>query len=318
MKKLSHFLAFALILTLVCPVLVTGVAGSGAITIDSVKIEEYVDVSGNTDANTFVISVKYTVPQNTESVSLVLLGKNTTDVTEFADRVIYIDQIDGPTGEYSFPIERWRMEEALETTVVEESTLYLKMGATGIDTPALKEFTFNEPSDFAFVGAQIRTEDKQGLRFIFSMPKSDYAKLSHPTSSADTGVGFGTVVFAKQYLGDDSLVKGYSVSSDGATRYSATVPAVVLFGETETHIQYTVCITDIRPEYYTEEYVAVPYKTYVENGEEVTVYGNMTQNVTVYSVAELCYASADTSAEQKEYIYNNILTVVDPKKYPAK
>lgn len=317
MKTRIHILVFALILTLVCPVLVTGVAGDAKITIDSVKIEEYFDVSGNPDANTFVISVEYTVPENTDSVSLVLLGKNTSSLTDFAEKTIYIYQIDEPTGEFSFPIERWRMQQALETTAVENCTLYLKMGATGIDTPALCEFTFHEPSDFAFVGAQIRTTGEQGLRFIFSMPKSDYNAITHPGSPTDTGLGFGAVVFPKEYLGDETLVKDFTATAGGKTKKALTVPAVNLFSQTDTHVQYTLCLTDVPEDSYTMEYVAVPYKTYIENGEEVTVYGNMTSNVNVYSVAELCYESTEASAAEKEYIYNNILTVVDPEKYPA-
>ncbi len=169
----------------------------------------------------------------------------------------------------------------------------------------------------SFVGGQIRTDDPQGLRFVFSIDKEFYDTLEHPTSSSDTGLGFGSVVMPKKYLGKEKLVKDLETVTDGKKKKAKTAPAVNLFEVTADSVLFTVCILDIPKSGYTEEYVAVPYATYTENGEEITVYGNMTANVTVYAIAELAYADEKTSEEAKQYIYDNILSVVDPEKYPV-
>jgi hypothetical protein len=83
----------------------------------------------------------------------------------------------------------------------------------------------------------------------------------------------------------------------------------------ENYVWFNVVITDIAKKNYTQEYVAVPYITYLDNGVETTVYGPQSQGVTVFAVAELAYAGNET-AETKEYLYNKVLSVVDPERYP--
>ncbi len=169
----------------------------------------------------------------------------------------------------------------------------------------------------SFVGGQIRTDDPQGLRFVFSIDKAFYDTIEHPVSETDTGLGFGSVVMPKKYLGEENLEKDLETITNGKKKKAKTAPAVNLFEAKEDSVLFTVCILDIPESGYTEEYVAVPYATYIENGQEVTVYGNETANVTVFAIAELAYADENTSDETKQYIYDNILSVVDPEKYPA-
>jgi hypothetical protein len=168
-----------------------------------------------------------------------------------------------------------------------------------------------------FDGAQIRTDDPQGLRFIFSIPRAIYDMLEHPKSPDDKGIGFGSVVMPKKYLGDNELTKETSVTVNNKVYKSKIAPAVNLFEITDDEVKFTVCVIEIQKKNYTEEYVAIPYMTYIENGEEITVYGEKTEGITVFTIAEMAYADNKTSEVDKEYLYNNILGVVDPQKYPT-
>ena len=301
--------------------LITGfncIAADNAITIDSVEFEEYSNIYGQRDKHTVLTRVKYTVSEDTERVSLAFLGKNTKDPKEFEKNVIYLDQIDKPDGEFEFLIERSRIEKVLGTSDIEEKTLYLKMGTSDSDTPDVKEITYKTPSCMIFEGAQIRTSGKQGLRFIFSIPRSVYGMLEHPSVTSDTELGFGSIVIPKKYLGENELVKGFENEVDGSIKKAKTVPAVKLFDITDDHVYFTVCIIKMDESHYTEEYTAVPYITYSENGKTVTEYGAKTTNVSVFSVAEMYYSDLNTTDEVKTYLYDNILSVVDPIKYPEK
>lgn len=161
---------------------------------------------------------------------------------------------------------------------------------------------------FTFVGAQIRTSGVQGLRYIFEMDYDLYSCLSEserPDSADDKGVGFGTVLLPKSYLGDATLTK--------ETPNAAIVPAVRLYTEpTDQVVTFTACLIETPVEYYTEEYVAVPYITYIENGVEKTIYGEQTENVSIFNIAELAYKDENTSKEMKGYYFENILNLAEP------
>ena len=313
MKNFCRYASFVIVATLILLMIVPCFATDPVITIDSVEFEEYSDIYGERDEHTVKTKIKYTVPDNTESVTLSFLAKNTSDPAEFMQKAIYIDQFDEPTGEYEFLIERSRVAQALGTSDIEGKNLYLKMGASNSDAADVMEVTYNTPSCTTFEGAQIRTEGVQGLRFIFSVPKSVYDTLEHPASYSDTGLGLGSVVLPQEYLGDEKLVKDL-VSDTG--KKAKTIPAVKLFNITDDRVYYTVCIIDIEAESYEEEFVAVPYITYEKDGETVTEYGMQTQNVSVFSVAELYYNDEKTTDAEKTYLYDNILSSVDPEKYP--
>lgn len=313
MKNFFRYTSFVITAALILLMMIPCFAADSLVTIDSVEFEEYSDIYGERDAHTVRTKLKYTVPDGTESVTLSFLGKDTSVPTEFVQSAIYIDQIDEPTGEFEFLIERTRIAQALGTSDIEGKTLYLKMGASGSDDADVMEVTYNTPTCMTFEGAQIRTEDVQGLRFIFSIPKTVYENLEHPTSQSDTGLGFGSVVLPRKYLGEEKLVKDFETAEG---KKAKTIPAVKLFKITDDRVYYTVCIVDIMEANYNEEYVAVPYITYEKDGETVTEYGMQTENVNVFSVAELYYSDENTTEAEKTYLYNNILSVVNPENYP--
>ncbi len=315
LKRASIILVSALMLFALIPI---SFAAGSPIDIGNVEFEEYFDLNGQEDERMVSVTVNYSVPENTEHVSLLLLGKDTSSANELETKTIYIDQIDDPTGRYEFVIEKSRVSSALGVENIEGETLYLKMGASGVDTPDMKEITYITPSPLTFDGASIRTSGTQGLRYTFSIPKDLYDKLEKPESYEDSDLGFGSVVMPRRYLGDETLEKG-TVTTVGGKEYAAkTVPAVNIFKETDTHVWFTVVITEIAEKNYTEEYVAVPYITYLDSETETTVYGAMTEDITVFDIAELAYTDDKETETVKTYIYDNILSVVDPEKYPAK
>lgn len=165
----------------------------------------------------------------------------------------------------------------------------------------------NTSAPCEFMGSQIRTTGDQGLRFVFSIPKEQYELVSD----------FGTVVMPKKYLGDNLLTQSFKTTANGKEYKAKTVPAVKIFDETETDIYYTVCITHIPLKKYTNEYVAVPYITYMDGKVEKTIYGDMS-SMTVYDIAQEAYADSRTDTATKEYLYKNILSAVDPQRYPVK
>ena len=164
------------------------------------------------------------------------------------------------------------------------------------------DFKEDTAPKITFEGAQIRTSGEQGLRFVFSMDKEYYDTLNHPTSYAQTGEGFGSVVLPKDLI-DTSLTK--------ESAQAAIVPAVVLFDTSDTTVKYTVCLTGITD--YEREYSAIPYVT---DSAGNTTYGELADGISVYEIAELCYADENTSETVKEYLLTNILNTVNPEKYP--
>ena len=167
-------------------------------------------------------------------------------------------------------------------------------------------------------GAQVRVaagEVVQGLRFISTIEAELYDILAEqnglPTSAESTGIGFGTVVLPNKLLGDAELTK--------ETTNAKIVPAVKLYSAPkgdDTAYKFTACLTGLTDQQYVTEYTVRPYVTYVKDGEEVTVYGEQ-YSTSVFAVAEAAYNGGKETQSVAEYLLNNILSKVDPNKYPA-
>lgn len=169
-------------------------------------------------------------------------------------------------------------------------------------------------------GAQIRvpsqgsTTETQGLRFVSTITEELYNKLNKPASASDTGLGFGTVVFPTKWLGEGELLTK-ETSKDG--KNAMIVPAVKLFeAPTGTTVTYTACMTGLAQDAaaLTTAYTVVPYATYMDGETEVTVYGEQ-YSTTVFDVAKAAFESGKESTYVNEYLYNEILNVVDPTTY---
>ncbi len=177
----------------------------------------------------------------------------------------------------------------------------------------------NTDERLGVTGAQVRVGTqtvKQGLRFVNTIDAELYNTLADadilPKSSTDTGLGFGSVVLPTAYLeAGEKLTK--------TTASAHVVPAVKLFeapkgGDTE--YKFTACLTGLATDQYTTEYTVVPYVTYMDGGEEVTIYGEQ-YSTSIFDVAEAAFLSGKETGSVSEYLLNNILSVVDPTTYAA-
>ena len=129
--------------------------------------------------------------------------------------------------------------------------------------------------------------------------------LRYHTGGSDKEDGFGTVVIPTNLPIDGNLSKN--------TAGAAVVPAVKLYDQKDGRVFFTVCVTGIPQEKYRTDFSCVPYATAGEN----TVYGEVSDALSVFDVAQLIYSSEDAEEGLKEYIYDNILSVISPDVYPA-
>ncbi len=155
----------------------------------------------------------------------------------------------------------------------------------------------------SFVGAQIRRDGKQALRFIFSMPKEIYQILGEGE--------FGFVTMQKKHLKDEILTKDHTTISDGYVRKAVSVPAQKIFDSDESSVYFTLCITDLPTSRYAEEFVV---SAYVELCDGQSYMTKQTDNISILSVAEAWYNDDSASYEEKQFAHS-ILKIADPVNY---
>ncbi len=172
-----------------------------------------------------------------------------------------------------------------------------------------------------FIGAQIRADRSCALRFVFSVDKASFEKLSPdelPSSYSDIGAGYGAVIIPQEFLGSKKLFKNTLTMAGSIPVRAAVVPAVRMYAETDSEIIFTLCLTDILPQNYKRKYVAVPYISFEDEGALKTVYGEQTGGISLFDIAEYAYVDSRNPEEFRNHIYNTILSVADPIKYPPK
>lgn len=171
-------------------------------------------------------------------------------------------------------------------------------------------------------GAQIRIPNAtagitEGFRFVSTITTELYDKLAAadalPKSAADTGVGFGSVVIPTSLI-----PAGGTLTKE--TAGAAIVPAVKLYkapAAGDTEYMFTACLTNYTASKAILErsLTVVPYVTYMEGEEEVTVYG-APYATSIYDVAKAAYESGKETGATMEYLNNEILYVVDSATYP--
>lgn len=224
---------------------------------------------------------------------------------------------DAKAGDYTFSVYTENKTASNNINVAKENINVtidpVTIRVKGSDTPVGDE-------RLNVTGAQIRvpsqgsTTETQGLRFVSTITEELYNKLNKPASASDTGLGFGTVVFPTKWLGEGELLTK-ETSKDG--KNAMIVPAVKLFAApTGTTVTYTACMTGLAQDAaaLTTAYTVVPYATYMDGETEVTVYGEQ-YSTTVFDVAKAAFESGKESTYVNEYLYNEILNVVDPTTY---
>jgi len=172
-----------------------------------------------------------------------------------------------------------------------------------------------------FVGAQIRADSTHALRFLFSISRDSFDKMSPdelPKSSADTGAGFGAVIIPESFFDGTKLYKNTMSIYNGTPIRAGVVPAVRIYAQSEEEIIFTLCVTDILPQNYTRKFIAVPYLSYEDEGALKTVYGEQTSGISMYDIAQFAWRDPANSQSIRDSIYDSILSVVDPQKYPPR
>ena len=172
-----------------------------------------------------------------------------------------------------------------------------------------------------FVGAQIRADSTHALRFLFSISRESFEKMSPdeiPKSSADTGAGFGAVIIPESFFDGTKLYKNTMSIYNGTPVRAGIVPAVRIYAQNEDEIIFTLCVTDILPQNYTRKFVAVPYLSYEDEGALKTVYGEQTSGISMYDIAQFAWRDPKNPESIRNSIYDSILSVVDPQKYPPR
>ncbi|MBQ9885852.1 MAG: InlB B-repeat-containing protein [Lachnospiraceae bacterium] len=179
---------------------------------------------------------------------------------------------------------------------------------------------------FELLGTQIRTTEPTGLRFITQIGTTLIAQIEalnaanaslQPDSTADKGIGFGTVVTMASLVGNAQIEKDVNVTK--VTKGMAVCPAVKLFERTDDYYQYTAVVTGITARHYQTDIAARPYITYRDaNGIERTYYytekgtnAGGGYSVSIYTAAKAFYANHAVSNAVKQWLYNNIISVVE-------
>lgn len=274
----------------------------------------YMDNIGAVTSNIYGIDVSAD-PQITKDKSAILVenSSNTEDSTATGSFFTAFLNVaaDAPAGEYKITITT----DPNNCSSIKGADVAKPVMTWGEATIVVKGTSDDR---LTVQGAQVRLasgETKQGLRFISNIDVELYNILkdsgSLPTSSASTGVGFGTVVLPTSMLDGAALTK--------ETTNAVTVPAVKLYkapAANDTVYSYTACLTDLEEDQYATEYTVRPYITYMDGEEEVTIYGEQ-YSTSVYAVAEAAYLSGNETGADSEYLRNNILSKVNPTKYPA-
>ncbi len=174
-------------------------------------------------------------------------------------------------------------------------------------------------NDVEDIGVAIRTDGIQALRF---KSKISWSKLEAAALyDTYTVVEYGSLAMRKSYLGNNELTLDY-VSSAGkkpsrGINYSADKGEHWIFAYNSSDIIFSAALTGITEEKYQIDYSLRVYCILERSdGERITVYDDQTRYANIYQVAEKAYEQGTEKAETLKYIYDNILSKVNPTKYP--
>lgn len=136
MSNMKKFLFIMFAVFVFASLFLVSTSASSDIVIGDVVFGEYVDADGEVDDSLVTVTVDITLPGTSDQISILLTDKKITAITDSTkSSVIYIDQTVSPTnGTYSFVVEKSK---------VQGKTLYLKNGATSVDTAAEKTVTYS-------------------------------------------------------------------------------------------------------------------------------------------------------------------------------
>lgn len=291
--------------------------GYGFFLTDSRK---YMKNIGSIDPNIFGFQ-QGVDPQITKDKSSFLVvakdaGANSTATGDFFTVFLNIAE-DAPAGEYEIKITT----DPNNCSAVEGPSVAVPSITWGTAKVVVKGEA--GPDDrLGVVGAQLRIADANkgitsGFRFVNSITVDLYNTLAEanalPKKSSDTGVGFGSVV-----LPTASIPAGETLTKE--TAGAVVVPAVKLYQapkEGDTEYMFTACLVGYQETaaIYQRNLTVVPYVTYMDGENEVTIYGE-SYSTNIFEVAKVAVASGNETESISEHLNNTILHVVDPVTYP--
>ena len=162
---------------------------------------------------------------------------------------------------------------------------------------------------FYVQGTQIRVPSSDdgivmGLRFVNILDNNLLGALKEGA----TNVSYGTLVMLKKYHDGTDV----TLDAQNVTKVSGEKTFKRASEFNNQYLKYTVAITGITEEYFTEKFIVRPYITFTYNGEVVTLYGEQYEGASLYSAAKLAVApdSIETQSVQ-DWIQENIVNVVE-------
>lgn len=124
------------------------------ITIDTVTIQRYEDEYGNVDEDLATIVVEFTITNASEQMTLLLTSENITEISaETEPKIIFMDQAVTPDETtYTFNVEKSRIKSATGLDDIDGCTLYVKLGAKGVDSMATTTVEYYDPTTAVVYG----------------------------------------------------------------------------------------------------------------------------------------------------------------------
>ena len=156
------------------------------------------------------------------------------------------------------------------------------------DKLVAKFVTMNEES-FYIKGAQVRTKDPAGLRYIVEFDNEFYAALTEYSAELTEAEEphFGSFVIPENLY--DTVDHAY-------------VPAYKLYDETDEYTQYTVCLINISEYNYMRNYTVYGYVEYVTaNGIPTALYTD-DYSTSIYSIAKAALDAGEDHDFLKEIV----------------
>lgn len=124
------------------------------ISIDTVTIQNYEDEYGNIDDSLVSIVIEFTTTNAAEQITVLLTSENITEIsTETVSKIIFMDQVAiSDETIYTFNVEKSRIKAATGLDDIDGCTLYVKMGAKGVESMATTMVEYNDSTSVVMYG----------------------------------------------------------------------------------------------------------------------------------------------------------------------
>ena len=162
---------------------------------------------------------------------------------------------------------------------------------------------------FYVQGTQIRVPSfdgsvKMGLRFVNILDNNLLTGLK----DGATDISYGTLVMLKK----DHDGGEVTINTKSATKVEGKKTFKHASEFNDQYLKFTVCVTGIKEENFTENIIVRPYITFTYNGNVITLYGEQYENASLYSAAKLAVAEDSTeNPSVQTWLQANIIDIVE-------